>query len=158
MKTNKTASVANTMSAPVVTCRPQDDAATVAKLMWDHDCGFIPVVGPEGNVVGVITDRDICMATMTRRLLPEHLSAAQVMSTPVYTCLAADSLSDALAAMKQFSIRRLVVVDRSGHPRGVLSMNDIVRASQRTQQPSPKDVVATLATVCEPRSIVVATG
>jgi CBS domain-containing protein len=61
------------MSQPPYTCGPNTDLATVAKIMWDHDCGFVPVVDASGSVTGAVTDRDICIATSTRRLLPEHI-------------------------------------------------------------------------------------
>jgi len=144
--------VKDTMSTPAATCRPDTDLAAVAKLMWDHDCGFVPVIGASGTVIGVVTDRDICMATATRRLLPEHISAAQVMASPVRTCMPTDRMSDALATMKQFRIRRLAVVDADGHLQGVTSMNDIVLASEAKSEPAAKDVVATLAAICAHRS------
>ena len=69
-----TTTVRYLMSTPVATCRPDSDLAAVAKLMWDYDCGVVPVVDAAGMVAGVVTDRDICMAVATRRLLPEHIS------------------------------------------------------------------------------------
>jgi len=145
--------VRDVMSAPAETCRPETDLAAVAKLMWDHDCGFVPVVGAAGALVGVITDRDICIATTTRRLLPEHISAAQAMSSPIHACLPTDTTSEALATMKQFRIRRLAVIDKDGHLRGVISLNDIVLASERKGEPAAKDIVSALAGICAHRSI-----
>ena len=145
--------VRDVMSVPAHTCRPGTDLAAVVKLMWDHDCGFAPVVGPTGTVVGVMTDRDICMATATRRLLPEHISAAQAMSSPIHACLPTDKISDALATMKRFRIRRLVVVDADGHLQGVISINDIVLASDQKRAPAAKSIVSTLAAICAHRSI-----
>lgn len=136
------------MSAPVASCGPQTNLAAVARLMWDHDCGFVPVIGASGAVVGVITDRDICMVAATRRLLPEYIPAAQVMTTPVYTCLVTDSASDALATMRQFKIRRLPVVDATGQLQGVASMNDLVLASERTGGPGADEIVTALAAIC----------
>jgi CBS domain-containing protein len=51
--------VRDLMKTPAQTCRPDTDLAAVTKLMWDHDCGFVPVV----DASGVLTDRDICVAT-----------------------------------------------------------------------------------------------
>jgi CBS domain-containing protein len=69
--------VRDAMSTTVRVCRPDTDLAAVAKLMWDHDCGFVPVVDPAGGIVEVITDHDICMASATRRSSPERISATQ---------------------------------------------------------------------------------
>ena len=67
------------MTTDVVTCRPDTNLAVVAKLMWDRDCGFVPVIDAAGRVAGVITDRDICIASATRRLLPDQITAAKAM-------------------------------------------------------------------------------
>jgi CBS domain-containing protein len=117
------------MSQPPYACGPNRDLSTVAKIMWDHDCGFVPVVDASGVVTGAVTDRDICIATSTRRLLPENIAAAQAMTTPIHACLPDDNLSDVLETMKQFQIRRLPVLEADGRLRGVISLNDIVMAS-----------------------------
>ena len=139
------------LSAPAHTCDPDTDLATVARIMWDHDCGLVVVVEESGAVVGVVTDRDICIATSTRRLLPEQISAAQVMTSPVRACLSDDNVKDVLATMKQFQIRRVPVIDAGGRLLGVISMNDIVRVSHERREPSASEVVTTLAAVCAHR-------
>ena len=48
------------------TCGPADNLAQAAEHMWDADCGIVPVVDERGHVLGVITDRDICIAAATR--------------------------------------------------------------------------------------------
>jgi CBS domain-containing protein len=141
------------MSEPAYTCGPNTDLATVAKIMWDHDCGFVPVVDASGTVTGVVTDRDICIATATRRLLPEHISAAQAMTTPIHACLVDDSVSDVLAAMKQCQIRRVPVIDANGRLQGVISLNDIVLAATEKREPQASDIVATLAAICAHRRV-----
>jgi CBS domain-containing protein len=141
------------MSQPPYTCGPNTDLAAVAKIMWDHDCGFVPVVDASGVVAGVVTDRDICMATATRRLLPEHISAAQAMTTPIHACMSDDNLSDVLATMKQFCIRRVPVIDVSGRLQGVISLNDLVLASTDRREPRASDVVATMAAICAHRAL-----
>jgi CBS domain-containing protein len=146
--------VKDIMSAPVQTCRPDTDLATVAGLMWDHDCGVIPVIGSSGAVLGLITDRDICIASATRRLPPERISAAQAMSESVHACFPDDSTAAVLASMKQFKVRRLPVVDGNGDLKGIVSMNDLVRAANAHQGIPAKDVVATLSAICEPRTVV----
>jgi CBS domain-containing protein len=141
------------MSKPPCTCGQDTDLAAVAKLMWDHDCGFVPVVDASGTVAGVVTDRDICIATSTRRLLPEQISAAQAMTTTIHACMSDDSVSDVLATMKQFQVRRVPVIDGSGKIQGVISLNDLVLASNDKREPKASDVVSTMAAICGHRQI-----
>jgi CBS domain-containing protein len=141
------------MSQPPYTCAPTTDLATVAKIMWDHDCGFVPVVDASGTVAGVITDRDICIATSTRRLLPEHISAAQAMASPIHACLSDDSVSDVLATMKQCRIRRVPVLDANGRLQGVISLNDLVLASHAKRVPQAPEIVSTMAAICAHREV-----
>src|SRR5262245_6101900 len=54
------------MSTDLETCRADDTLDRAARLMWEHDCGVVPVVDHEGTAVGMITDRDICMAAYTQ--------------------------------------------------------------------------------------------
>ncbi|MEW6544882.1 MAG: CBS domain-containing protein [Nitrospirota bacterium] len=59
--------VRDVMTSPVQYCAPETNPAEAATKMWDSDCGILPVVDSTGRVVGLITDRDICMAAATRR-------------------------------------------------------------------------------------------
>jgi CBS domain-containing protein len=144
--------VRDLMSTPPHTCRPDTDLGAIARVMWDHDLGFVPVIDASGHVAGIVTDRDICIATATRHLLPDQISAVQAMTGPVHTCAAEDSIDAALAAMKEFTVRRLPVVDANGQLQGVISMNDIALASDQKRTPTPGDVVSTLAAICAHRT------
>jgi CBS domain-containing protein len=120
--------------------------------MWDHDCGFLPVVDTAGTVVGAITDRDICVAVTTRRELPERIAVAQVMSSPVRACLATDTVASALKVMKEFRLRRLPVIDSSGRLVGVVAMNDVILAAGQSKGIPAREVVATLAAISAHRT------
>jgi CBS domain-containing protein len=141
------------MSSPARTCPTNSDLATVATLMWNCDCGVVPLVDPSGRLAGVITDRDICIAAATRRLAPERLLATEVMTAPVHTCAPGDSVLDALATMKREQVRRLPVVDADGRLLGVLSLNDIVLAADRTHAPASAEIVAALAAIGSRRGV-----
>ena len=144
--------IRDVMTSDVETCRPDTDLAATVRMMWDRDCGFIPVVDAAGALRGVVTDRDIAVASATRRVLPEYLSAQQVMTHPVHACLPDDEISEALGAMKRHKVRRLPVIDSHGIVKGVISMNDIVLASQQGLGPDPKEIVSTLAAICVHRT------
>jgi len=121
------------MTADVRTCTPETDLATVATMMWDGDCGIIPVVDDQRHVVGVITDRDICIATATRSLDPAHIRVNDAMIRNVTTCPEDADAHAALQSLKEHRIRRLPVVNRQGRLVGVLSMNDLARRADFRQ-------------------------
>lgn len=132
-------------------CRPEDTMAQAAKKMRDNDCGILPVV--EGNkVVGVVTDRDMCLAMA---ILGGGASAPPVrgaMSHELYACSPGDPMEHALEAMGRNKVRRLIVVE-DGSLAGVVSMDDLVLHSRRDPGPgggpSYQAIVETLQRIYE---------
>jgi CBS domain-containing protein len=141
------------MSKPAVTCRPSDTLNIAAQLMWQHDCGAIPVVNDDNSVVGMITDRDICMATYTRGSAPQAIQISDAMAKQVFSCHPDESLDAAERLMSDNQIRRIPVVDGDNRPVGLLSLNDIARyaASSRKKNGIDREVTQTLAAICQPR-------
>jgi CBS domain-containing protein len=97
-----------------------------AELMWENDCGVLPVIKDGSKVIGLITDRDICMATAMRQTNPSGVSVEEVMTGQVYSVNPEDDVAQALQTMQDHKIRRLPVVNAQGELEGILSMNDIV--------------------------------
>ena len=58
--------VSDVMSSGVATCRDSDSLNRVPQLMWERRCGSLPVLGDDEQVVGLLTNRDVCMAAYTR--------------------------------------------------------------------------------------------
>lgn len=141
------------MSQPAVVCRPDDTLATAAKKMWQDDCGVVPVVDGENRLVGIITDRDICMAAFTRGEPLTAIPVHSAMAKQVYSCRPEDSIEAAQRVMSEKQIRRLAVVDESGHAIGVLSLNDLAReaASPGWGEDFRESVMETMAAICQPR-------
>ena len=110
----------------VKACSPDSDLASAAKIMWDCDCGVVPVVNNERRVVGMVTDRDICIAAATRASRPSDVQVRDVMSRDVASCKSGDDAHTALKTMKQHRVRRLPVLDAEGRLAGIISMNDLV--------------------------------
>src|SRR5207249_11540387 len=71
--------VGDFMTSPAVFCRPEANLAAVAALMWDKDCGALPVVSEDGKVTGMITDRDICVALGTRNKRASEVTVRDVI-------------------------------------------------------------------------------
>jgi CBS domain-containing protein len=107
-------------------CRPETNLGSAAELMWTGNCGFLPVVGSEGKVVGVITDRDICIALGTRGRHPGEVAVADAMSSNVWSCTPQAELPVAVSKMREGRVRRLPVITKEGSLVGVLSMDDVL--------------------------------
>jgi CBS domain-containing protein len=143
--------VKDLMTKDVKSCTEDTDLATVVKMMWDADCGIVPIVDNQGRVTGVITDRDICVAAATRSLDPASITVSSAMSTHVATCSEDAESRSALDVLKERRIRRVPVVNRQNRLVGILSVNDLVtRADSR--QPSGgvsgDEVLSTLRAIC----------
>jgi CBS domain-containing protein len=130
-----------------------ESLADAAKLMWDNDCGVLPIIKDGRKVIGMITDRDICMALAMRDTNPSSVSVEQVMSGQVYAVKPEDEVDQALQEMQEHRIRRLPVVNPEGELEGMLSMNDIVlNAKESNAGPAESirdsDVVKTYQAIC----------
>jgi CBS domain-containing protein len=114
------------MTSNVAACSPDTNLSAAAGLMWHYDCGVIPVIDGNQKVVGVITDRDICIATAMRNRPASQIAVSEVISGEVFACAPEDDVSEALAIMQRNRVLRLPVVDQGGTLQGILSMTDIV--------------------------------
>src|SRR5688500_7157705 len=117
--------VKDVMTATVRTCTPETSLADAAREMWMGNCGVLPVVDNCGAVVGMITDRDICIATGCRRRDPATILVSEVITNQAYACSADSDVIEALEIMRQKDVRRLPVLDAAGKLCGILSMDDV---------------------------------
>ncbi len=144
------------MSHPAVTCSTADTLARAASLMWDNDCGLLPVTDDTGKLAGVITDRDICMAACFQGKPLAELSVQGTMHQQVHTCRPEDTLAAAESVMEEHQIRRLPVVNGDGRVLGLIALNDLLREAAREARQARKavtsnEVVHTAAAVGQPR-------
>jgi CBS domain-containing protein len=145
------------MTTQVRSCRSEDTLEHAAQLMWNHDCGCLPVCSGNGvaRTVGVITDRDIVMCALFHGEPLRELHVSDAMAEHVLVCRPDDSLATAEKTMRVARIRRLPVVDDGGALIGMISLADLAREAAREQARSRKEVTAaevndTLAVICEP--------
>lgn len=146
--------VREVMKTPPATCATSDTIAYAARIMHEHRCGFVPVVDPHGAVVGVVTDRDVCLVVGDKHRAMTHVSVQDAMSQPFFSCYVDDSIKAALATMAKRHVRRLPVLDRHGHLQGVLSLDDIIQVSSHRGAPTAEDVLAALVGITAPAGVV----
>jgi CBS domain-containing protein len=119
--------VADIMTKEVATCGPADSLNRAAQLMWERRCGAVPVVDQDGRAVGLLTDRDVCMAAYTQGRRLDDVAVDTAMSRPARTCTTTTVVEDAEDLMMAHAVRRLVVVDPDGRVAGVVSIDDVAR-------------------------------
>jgi CBS domain-containing protein len=142
--------VQGVMTKTVWTCRTDEAMSAAARLMWEHDIGAVPVLDAKGKLVGIVTDRDLCMCAY---FTGEPLTAVPVehaMSKAVFRIEPGQTIEKAEELMRSKRIRRLPVVEGDALV-GMISVGDIARVAQTRKAVSARDVNATLAAIVEPR-------
>jgi len=140
------------MTSDVKSCGPETNLAAAAKIMWEDDCGAVPVTDDIGHVIGVIIDCDICIAGATRARAEGEIPVQDVISKVVYTCAASDDVRQALETMRLRKVRRLPVVDQSGRLTGIVSVHDIAleARSKKGLDIAPEAVLDTFIAITAP--------
>lgn len=148
------------MTRNVATCSPEDSLRVAAAIMWEQDCGCVPVVNPDDDggphVIGMITDRDVCMAAYTQGQTLDAIRVSSAMSHGVSSCHPNDRVELALKILQTNQLHRLPVVEGDDHLAGIISLADIAREARRERgRTSPEvtdaEVAETLEAVCAPR-------
>jgi len=121
--------VEDLMVKNVTCCRATQNLAEIAAILWDQRRGSLPVLDEHGKVISIITDRDICIALGTRNIRASEVLVKDVVPARVFTCDPEDNALDALKTMVTQNVRRLPVVDLTGKPAGILSIDDMIRAA-----------------------------
>jgi CBS domain-containing protein len=140
-----------------------ESLADAAKLMWENDCGVLPIIKDGRKVVGIITDRDICMAAAINDSNPSAISVEETMTGQVYSVTPEDDVEQALQTMREHRIRRLPVLNPEGELEGMLSMNDVVLHVQapggaKGDGIGSGEVLKTYQAICQHRVPAVATA
>ena len=148
--------VRDLMTTDVKSCSSDTNLAAAASRMWEVDCGALPVVDDDGKFIGMITDRDICMAVATRHRLASDILVGEVTSGAIYVCHPTDEVQFALMTMRKEKVRRLPVVNDKGILQGILSTNDIIlHTGEGGDKGIPVlpygDVLSTQKAICEHR-------
>ena len=130
-----------------------ESLADAARVMWENDCGVLPIVKDQ-QVIGMITDRDICMAAAMRKSNLSGISVEEVMTGQIYAVNPEDDIDQALELMQQHQLRRLPVINPEGELEGILSMNDIVLHAKANDGRAGDsidyaDVVKTYQAICQ---------
>jgi CBS domain-containing protein len=128
--------ISELMTRDVKACALNETLNAAARIMWDHDCGCVPVVDAHRRLAGIVTDRDLSMAAYTQGLPLGAIPIERVMSSRVIACSPSDSVATAHRLMRTHEIHRIPVVNSSGALVGILSLSDLAHHA-RNQHPTP---------------------
>lgn len=99
----------------------------LALTMWNEDCGCVPLINEQRQPVGVVTDRDIAIASALQHKAPWDICAHEISGNkPLYLCSETDDVKTALELMQRHQIRRVIVVNDDGELAGIISMGDVL--------------------------------
>ena len=115
--------VADLMTRDPRTVDAGDTVVDAARQMRDGDFGSVLVLR-DGQVDGIVTDRDIAIRAVAEGRDPESTPVTDVCSTGVATVEPGQSIEEAIQAMRDHDVRRLPVVE-NGRPVGILSLGDL---------------------------------
>jgi CBS domain-containing protein len=146
--------VSELMTRDVQSCTMDDTLERAAQIMWNCDCGCVPVVDGLGRVVAMLTDRDICMAALTQGRTLDAMTVGSAACTSLVCVRPNASIEDAEEMMQENQVRRVPVVDGDGSLVGLLSFNNIARRVQtesaRSDGLSADTIAMTIAAISEP--------
>lgn len=151
--------VESVMTKSPRTCLRTDMLHTAAQVMWEGDCGIVPVVDEASVLVGVVTDRDVCMAAYTSGAPLFAIPVERAMAAVVTSIHADARVEQAAELMTKVQVRRLPVVDDDGKLVGLVSVADLVQRAFGTDVAKSKRVKAAvvakaLESVSRPRPAV----
>ena len=146
------------MTKATKSCREGQSLSEVAEMMRVGDCGCLPVTPDDGSqrLLGIITDRDICMAVRSGGSTRGGVRVGDVMTEEVRACNPGDPVSEAIAIMGEARVRRLPVVDDSDRVVGLISLADLAheavrQATRKDPEIAMAEVGGLLAAICRPR-------
>jgi CBS domain-containing protein len=112
-------------------CLPEDTSIQAARMMRELNVGIMPVVKSltDRKLVGVVTDRDLCLGVVAMDQHPAAVPVQKCMTTNMVACLPDEDILRAADLMEEHQVRRIPVVDQQGILQGMISTADICQRS-----------------------------
>jgi CBS domain-containing protein len=142
--------VKKVMTADAGFCFAEENLSKAVQIMWQRDCGAVPIVDAEMKVVGMITDRDIAIAAGFRDQKTSEISIGEVIGNRVFTCSETEETEDVLKKMRRARVKRIPVTGENGALVGIVSIADLILKAPKLK----KKTYSTLKSIVKPRPIV----
>ena len=115
-------------AVPINYITPETKLVNATKIMKETNVGALPIVDENSKVIGIVTDRDICLALAEKgNKNTGELNIKEILpQTKIHTVKADDDITSALHDMRKYKIGRLPVTDKNGKLKGMLSVNNLL--------------------------------
>src|SRR5262245_24777121 len=104
------------MRRPIEISRHDESVQSAARRMRDANVGFLPIIGDDGQAVGVVTDRDLAVRACARGFIPDQTLVTEIMTRDPIACRTTDDLSWAARLMALHHVARVLVCDDHERP------------------------------------------
>lgn len=116
--------ISQIMTTEVIAASPNDTLCAAAQTMLAHDLGILPICD-NGDLIGMISDRDITIRAVARGLSLDDTRISQLLGTEARYMYEDQTVEDAARYMKQFQVRRLPVLSHENNLVGIVSLADL---------------------------------
>lgn len=113
----------------VLSLSPQASVREASRLMAANNVAALLVAEP-GQVLGIVTERDVSARVVAAGLDPDTTPLAAVMSPRPRSLAPDDSIAEALELMRRHGFRHLPVLDEGGRPLAMVSVRDLYAVVQ----------------------------
>ena len=122
------ASILRRKGAEVVSVGAQDEVGAIARILAEARIGAVLVRDGGGDVLGIVSERDIVRCIAAHGAAAVALPAAQLMTRALHTVTPETKVTEALALMTDRRVRHLPVMAEDGTLAGMVSIGDLVKA------------------------------
>lgn len=131
----------------VVTIDPSATLGEAAKLLDKYSIGALLIINPEGDIVGILSERDIVRGIASTNNRGHEAQVRDFMTADIHFCTPSDSSDDLMNVMTEKRVRHLPVLE-DGALAGIVSIGDIVEGrirQMKSEQDSLSSYIAGVA-------------
>ena len=125
------------MTKELFCCGPADSLHRAAQIMWEQDCGVVPVLDDSGKLIGMVTDRDCCMAAHLQDVPLSHICVERVMARELFSASVDDPIQQVVSILRDRQVHRVPIVEAGGRLVGLVSLGDVARYLNALPQEHP---------------------
>lgn len=125
--------IRNIMTNPAIVANEHISVENAAKIMREHNIGSVPIVSDDGDIIGIVTDRDIVIRAIARGISPKKHKVSEIMTGHVTVVSPDTAIYKAAKIMADDKIRRLPVVEDNAVV-GFVALGDVATAADFTME------------------------